>query len=70
MRHTYGSMAVELTHDLARVALEMGNSPAIILRNYRDIVRPADCATFWSATPDVVCQGMQPLPVTSTTPNP
>jgi len=61
MRHTYGSMAVELTHDLARTALEMGNSPAIILRNYRDIVRPDDCAKFWSLTPEVVCLDMQPV---------
>ena len=54
MRHTFGSYYVELTQDLAKTALEMGNSPEIILRNYRAIVCPDDCKAFWALTPETI----------------
>lgn len=52
LRHSFGSYYVELTQDLAATALEMGNSPEIILRNYRSIVKPAQCKAFWALTPE------------------
>lgn len=53
-RHTFGSYFTELHHDVAKTSLEMGNSPKIVLRNYRELVTPEACQKFWSLTPDVV----------------
>jgi hypothetical protein len=30
----------------------MGNSPAVILKHYRQLVKPAAAAAFWKITPD------------------
>lgn len=54
LRHSFGSYYVELTHDLAKTALEMGNSPEIILRNYRSIVTPKATKEFWAMTPEAI----------------
>jgi hypothetical protein len=33
------------------VAAEMGNSPQMVFRQYRALVRPADCSAFWAIRP-------------------
>lgn len=53
-RHTFGSYYTELFHDVAKTSLEMGNSPKIVLRNYRELVTPEACAEFWALTPESV----------------
>jgi hypothetical protein len=55
-RHTFGSYYIGLTHDLAKAALEMGNSPEIILKNYRKPVTPEACEKFWSLTPKTILE--------------
>ncbi len=40
LRHSYASYRVAATGDLARVALEMGNSPAVIKKNYQSVRTP------------------------------
>jgi integrase len=52
LRHTYASYALAKWPDAAALALEMGNSPAVILRHYRSLVKPAAAAAFWKITPD------------------
>lgn len=46
LRHSYASYKLALTHDMAALALEMGNSPAMIFRHYLDL-KHEDEATAW-----------------------
>jgi integrase len=48
LRHSYISYRLAETNDTARVALEAGNSPAMIFRHYRELVS-ADAAKAWFA---------------------
>ncbi len=52
LRHSYASYALAQWPDAAALALEMGNSPAVILKHYRQLVKPAAAAAFWKITPD------------------
>ena len=42
LRHSFISYRVADTQNVAQVALEAGNSPAIIFAHYRELVRPAE----------------------------
>ena len=37
---------------MAQVALEAGNSPKVIFSNYRELVKPADAAKWFSIEPE------------------
>jgi len=37
---------------VAQVALEAGNSPQMIFKHYRELVRPADAKTWFSIAPE------------------
>ena len=51
LRHSYASYRLAQWPDAAALALEMGNSPAVILRHYRSLVNPAAAEAYWSLTP-------------------
>ena len=51
LRHSFISYRVADVQDVPKVALEAGNSPAIIFRNYRELVRPADAKVWFSLAP-------------------
>lgn len=51
LRHSYASYRLAMWPDAAALALEMGNSPAVILRHYRQLVTPAAAKAYWSLTP-------------------
>ena len=51
IRHSYGSYHYELHRNEQLTASEMGNSPAVIFRHYRDLVSPADAKQYFSITP-------------------
>ncbi len=51
LRHSFGSYRLPVIGDTARLALEMGNSPSIVFRHYRELVRPKDAAAFWKIAP-------------------
>jgi integrase len=42
LRHSFGSYRLSVTADLARVALEMGNSPSVINAHYRALTTEAE----------------------------
>jgi integrase len=48
LRHSFGSYRLALTGDEGKVALEMGNSPAMIFAHYRSVVS-AKAAAEWFA---------------------
>ncbi|MGI9114622.1 MAG: tyrosine-type recombinase/integrase [Chthoniobacterales bacterium] len=52
LRHSYASYRLADIKDAARVALEMGNSPAMLFRNYRELVTEKQAADWFAVLPD------------------
>jgi integrase len=53
LRHSFGSYHLAQFNDAARLALEMGNSPATIFRHYRQLVKPREAERYWKITPTI-----------------
>ncbi len=51
LRHSYASYRLADIKDAARVALEMGNSPTMLFRNYRELVTEKQAADWFSVLP-------------------
>jgi integrase len=51
MRHSYGSYFLGKTKDENLTASEMGNSPEVIIKHYRPLVRDADVTRYWHLAP-------------------
>ena len=51
LRHSFISYRVALTGDVARTALEAGNSPKVIFRHYREVVTEEDAKAWFSIMP-------------------
>lgn len=51
LRHSYGSYRLPILKNVNELALEMGNSPAMIFRHYRELVKPSEAAKFWAIMP-------------------
>lgn len=51
LRHSFASYRVATIHDIARVALEMGNSATIIHRHYRQLATKAEGKAWFAVTP-------------------
>jgi integrase len=51
LRHTAASMALAIKKDAAAVALELGNSPSILLKHYREIVDIETAKKFFNIYP-------------------
>jgi len=54
LRHSYATYRLAQCQDAAKVALEMGNTPTMIFRHYRELVLPQDAAAWWSISPQRV----------------
>jgi integrase len=57
LRHSFISYRVSLTGDVARTALEAGNSPKMIFRHYREVVDGEEAKTWFAIMPP---EGWQP----------
>jgi len=51
LRHSYASYRLAQVQDAAKVALEMGNSPQMLFRHYRELVTPEAAAEWFSILP-------------------
>jgi integrase len=51
MRHSFGSYLLGKTKDENLTASEMGNSPEVIIKHYRAVVRDADVMRYWRVAP-------------------
>jgi site-specific recombinase XerD len=51
LRHSFCSYRLALTHDLARTALEAGNSPNILQKHYRELVTEAEAKAWFKVRP-------------------
>lgn len=53
LRHTAASHWLALKRDTAEVALELGTSPEILMRHYRELVPDAQAEKFWKIFPEI-----------------
>ena len=51
LRHSFGSYRMELVKNAGHVALEMGNSAAIVMRHYFDIVEKSEAQAYFDIRP-------------------
>jgi integrase len=51
LRHSFGSYWLAQFSDINALALQMGNSPAVVEEHYRQAVRPRDAHRFWAIIP-------------------
>ena len=51
LRHSYISYAIAESNDIPRVAVESGNSPAIIRKHYLRVVKPAQAKAWFAVAP-------------------
>src|SRR4029450_6407680 len=51
LRHSYATYRLAQCQDAARVALEMGNSPQVLFRNYRELADEQDAAAWFGIVP-------------------
>jgi integrase len=52
LRHSYGSYRLPIAKSAAEVALEMGNTPAMIFRHYRELVTAKQAEEYWGISPN------------------
>jgi site-specific recombinase XerD len=52
LRHSFISYRLAETQDAAKVALEAGNSPAMIFKHYRELVKPDAAKTWFAIAPE------------------
>jgi integrase len=52
LRHSFASYRLAQTQSAAQVSLEMGNSPQVVFRHYRELVKPADAAAWFAVAPE------------------
>ena len=50
-RHSFGSYHLAHFKDAAALALQMGNSPDVIFKHYRQLVKPKEAASYWRIAP-------------------
>ena len=70
LRHSFCSYRTAQAQDVAKVALEAGNSTQMIFQHYRELVTPAQAAQWFAVVPDRpanVIAGPQPAPPESAT---
>jgi integrase len=63
LRHSFISYRLAAIQNVDKVALEAGNSPAMIFRHYRELVTPAQAAAWFSVIPDAPSIGMPTAPL-------
>jgi integrase len=52
LRHSFGSYHLAHFKNAPALALQMGNSPDVIFKHYRELVKPAAAALYWQILPN------------------
>jgi hypothetical protein len=52
LRHSFISYRVAAVQDVAKVSLEAGNSPQMIFKHYRELVRPKEAEEWFEIKPE------------------
>ena len=53
LRHGFGSYRMQSTKNAGQVSLEMGNSAAVVMAHYFEIVDASAAAAYWNLLPEV-----------------
>jgi len=64
LRHSFISYRLASIQDAAKVALEAGNSPSVVFRHYRELVKP-DAAAVWFAVKPESPENVLTMPATA-----
>ncbi len=59
LRHSYATYRLAQCQDASRVALEMGNSPQMLFRNYRELADEHDAAAWFAIAPALAANVVQ-----------
>lgn len=51
LRHSFATYRLAATHDAARTALELGNSPTVLFRDYRELADEHDAKAWFAISP-------------------
>lgn len=60
-RHSYISARVTITGDIPRASIEAGNSPSIIHRHYRELLRQDEAEAWFAVTPPGKAENVVPF---------
>ena len=52
LRHSFASYRLAQTGEAARTSLEMGNSPAVVFKHYRELVSKEQAEVYWNIKPE------------------
>jgi integrase len=52
LRHSFASYRLAEVQSAAQVALELGNSPAVVFKHYRELCSPAEASTWFNVLPE------------------
>jgi integrase len=61
LRHSFGSYYFAQSKNENLTAAEMGNSPARVYKHYREVVKPAAVAQYWSIIPSACARNIIPI---------
>ena len=61
LRHSFGSYYFGRTKNENHTASEMGNSPAMVYKHYREVVRPAEVEKYWKIVPASEAANVLPM---------
>ncbi len=51
LRHSFGSYHLARHSDEGLTAAQMGNSPGVVIKHYREMVKPKDATLYWNLVP-------------------
>ena len=54
LRHSFGSYRMEAMKNAGQVSLEMGNSPAVVMAHYFEIVDASAAEAYWKISPKIM----------------
>jgi integrase len=63
LRHSYATYRLAQCQDAPRVALEMGTSPAMLFRNYRELADEREATTWFKIVPNPSVRNIVRMPV-------
>ena len=52
LRHSYATYRLAQTQDIGKTSMEMGNSPGVIFKHYRELVTKEQALAYWSIRPE------------------